>query len=58
MAEIPELLVTYLDRLVCPVCHEALTLEGSTILCSGCGRRYPIVDGFPVLIASRALIAE
>jgi len=27
---------------------------GSVIRCSGCGRRYPIVDGIPILLAPRA----
>jgi uncharacterized protein YbaR (Trm112 family) len=26
------------------------------VTCSGCGRRYPVVDGIPVLIASRATL--
>ncbi len=48
-----------LDLLVCPVCHAPLLLvpealaEGA-IDCTSCGRRYPIVDGLPVLIAERA----
>lgn len=42
-------------HLVCPVCHAALRLEAATILCTGCARRYPIVDGLPVLLAERAL---
>ena len=46
----------HLELLVCPVCHGRLRLEGAAaIACAGCGRRYPIVDGLPVLIASRAL---
>ena len=54
-----QLLPQLLDRLVCPVCHGALRLEGpntirdaglATILCTACGRRYPILDGIPVLI--------
>ncbi len=46
-----------LDRLACPVCHGplALMLEASAIDCKACRRRYPIVDGLPVLIASRAV---
>ena len=43
-----------LDFLVCPVCHCPLLLVGEGIDCTGCGRRYPIVDGLPVLIESRA----
>jgi uncharacterized protein YbaR (Trm112 family) len=51
----PALLAEHLGLLVCPVCHAGLALEQQTVLCSGCGRRYPIVDGLPVLIASRAV---
>ena len=43
-----------LDFLVCPVCHAPLLLAAGAIDCTGCGRRYPIVDELPVLIAARA----
>jgi hypothetical protein len=49
------LLAANLRLLVCPVCHAALALAADAVVCTGCQRRYPIVDGFPVLIASRAL---
>jgi len=45
-----------LDLLVCPVCHAALILHSDHIDCTSCHRRYPIVDGLPVLIASRATL--
>lgn len=41
--------------IVCPVCHQALELQPESALCTGCGRRYPLVDGIPVLLADRAL---
>jgi uncharacterized protein YbaR (Trm112 family) len=44
-----------LRALVCPICHAALQLEEQAILCTGCGRRYPMVDGIPILLAERAL---
>jgi uncharacterized protein YbaR (Trm112 family) len=44
-----------LRTLVCPVCHAALQLEAQAIRCTGCGRRYPIVDGIAVLLAERAI---
>lgn len=44
--------------LVCPVCHQTLQLEPQAILCTGCGRRYPIVDGIPVLLADRATLTQ
>ncbi len=54
------LLAAHLHLLVCPVCHASLSLTEATpqmtIACIGCGRRYPIVDGLPVLIASRATL--
>jgi len=43
-----------LNRLVCPVCRQSLALEADTVRCSGCNRRYPILDGIPVLLADRA----
>jgi uncharacterized protein len=46
-----------LEQLACPVCFGELRLDASGlwILCSGCQRAYPLVDGIPVLIAERAL---
>jgi uncharacterized protein YbaR (Trm112 family) len=40
--------------LVCPVCHQPLALDEGSIRCTGCARRYPIVDGIPVLLPARA----
>jgi uncharacterized protein len=46
---------TALRMLACPVCHAALTiLHAEAIVCSGCGRRYPVRDGLPVLLAAAA----
>src|SRR5579862_8105208 len=39
---------------VCPVCRQPLRLEAEVIVCQGCSRRYPSVDGIPVLLANRA----
>jgi uncharacterized protein len=42
---------TVLRLLACPVCHAGLAyLDEETVLCTGCGRRYPIRDGLPVLL--------
>jgi hypothetical protein len=48
-----------LSLLGCPTCHgdlrlEATCLDEARLVCAGCGRGYPIVDGIPVLIAGRA----
>lgn len=39
---------------VCPVCHGSLRLDADEVVCVACLRRYPIVDGIPVLIEARA----
>ncbi|HTC76555.1 MAG TPA: Trm112 family protein [Edaphobacter sp.] len=44
-----------LRRIVCPVCHQSLQFEAALIRCQGCGKRYPVVDGIPVLLADRAI---
>jgi uncharacterized protein YbaR (Trm112 family) len=45
---------TVADLLACPVCHGGLRLEAERLACGGCARRYPVVNGIPVLIAERA----
>ena len=42
------------DMLACPSCYGNLRLESRCLVCAGCRRRYPVVDGIPVLIAERA----
>jgi len=43
-----------LDILACPVCKTAVRLEGDRLICSQCGRRYPIRDGIPVMLVEEA----
>jgi uncharacterized protein YbaR (Trm112 family) len=40
-------------QLACPACRSALRLDAGQLVCAGCGRAYPIVDGIPALIAGR-----
>jgi uncharacterized protein YbaR (Trm112 family) len=55
----PALSPEVLALLACPVCWQTLELEQSpaavTVRCRGCERRYPIVDGIPVLIPERSI---
>jgi uncharacterized protein YbaR (Trm112 family) len=44
----------HLQWIVCPACRQSLQFEGAWIRCEGCGKRYPVVDGIPVLLADRA----
>lgn len=45
-----------LEVVVCPACHGQLSLDSTAgaVRCGECGKSYPIVDGIPVLLVSRA----
>jgi hypothetical protein len=42
------------EGVVCPDCFGELRGEGQALVCVACGRKYPVVDGIPVLIVERA----
>ena len=46
----PELLAI----LACPVDHALVREESAHLVCSACGRRYPIRDGIPVMLVDEA----
>ncbi|HEX4757727.1 MAG TPA: Trm112 family protein [Terracidiphilus sp.] len=48
--------VSIVNELACPVCFGELRLDPLSLVCAGCGRGYPVIDGIPVLIAERALV--
>jgi hypothetical protein len=39
-----------LALLACPACQGDIELKDNQIFCTSCHRRYPIVDGIPVLL--------
>jgi uncharacterized protein YbaR (Trm112 family) len=41
-------------HLACPACLGGVRFDEGKLVCLGCGRIYPVVDGIPVLIAERA----
>lgn len=45
-----------LELLACPNCEDRpkLTQQGTFLICSKCGARYPIVDGIPHLLPEDA----
>jgi len=43
-----------LHLLACPACQAQVELKKDKIICTSCGRVYPIVDGIPVLLADQA----
>ena len=47
-----------LDILACPACKSGVKLEGEKIVCTSCGRKYPIKDGIPVMLADEAEVPE
>jgi uncharacterized protein len=42
----PELL----QILVCPVCRTKVVQAGERLVCQGCGRKYPIREGIPIML--------
>jgi len=44
-----------LELIVCPACRGRLTLDATSVECNGCGRRYSVVDGIPVLRSDQAI---
>jgi uncharacterized protein len=47
-----------LEILVCPACREKVELKGEFIVCSGCGKRYPIREEIPIMLINEALPPE
>lgn len=45
-----------LDILVCPVCRDGVEYKERrhVIVCRGCGRRYPVRDGIPIMLPDEA----
>ena len=47
-----------LDILACPVCKSEVSQDGNFIVCSKCGRRYPIKDGIPVMLSDESIMPD
>ena len=43
-----------LDILACPACKSDVRLESEKIVCSKCGRRYPVKDDIPIMLIEEA----
>jgi uncharacterized protein YbaR (Trm112 family) len=50
----PDAFNQWASELACPVCLSALRRDERGVICTGCGRSFPVVDGIPILIAERA----
>ena len=42
------------ELLACPVCKAPVRQEADRLVCRQCGRRYPVRDGIPVMLAEAA----
>jgi len=47
-----------LEILACPMCKKKVELKGEELVCVGCGRRYPIVNGIPYLLPPELMPEE
>jgi uncharacterized protein YbaR (Trm112 family) len=47
-----------LKILACPACKSEVELRGEKIVCTKCGRRYPIRDDIPVMLIDEAEMPE
>lgn len=47
-----------LSILACPLCKADIRLEGDRIVCTKCGRRYPVKDDIPVMLIDEAELPE
>jgi len=43
-----------LNILACPFCKGDVIEQDQKIVCRSCGRKYPIVDGIPVMLIEEA----
>ena len=43
-----------LKILACPACKADVRLEKDKIACTGCGLRYPVKDGIPIMLIEEA----
>ena len=40
--------------LACPVCKADVVLKDNKIVCTQCGRKYPVRDGIPIMLVDEA----
>ncbi len=43
-----------LKILACPACKADVVLKDNKIVCTQCGRKYPIRDGIPIMLVDEA----
>jgi uncharacterized protein len=43
-----------LEILACPDCKSPVKEQNGKIICTGCGRKYPIRDGIPIMLLDQS----
>ena len=43
-----------LEILACPDCHQPVAEADDELVCTGCGLRYPVRDGIPIMLVEEA----
>lgn len=43
-----------MEILRCIECHSPLEQDGAVLVCTGCGLRFPVEDGIPVMLPEAA----
>ena len=43
-----------LKILACPACKAEVELKNQKIVCTKCGKKYPIKDGIPIMLVEEA----
>ncbi len=47
-----------LEILACPLCKVSVELKQEKLVCTKCGRRYPIKDDIPIMLVDEAELPE
>ena len=54
----PKLDLFFRDLIACPLCKTEVKLENDKIVCTNCGRRYPVKDDIPVMLIDEAELPQ
>lgn len=47
-----------LEIIACPECKNDVILNQGKIVCTGCGKKYPIKDNIPIMMVEEAELNE
>lgn len=47
-----------LEILACPACKSDVKETGSFIVCTKCGRQYPVKDDIPIMLVDEAVMPD